>query len=107
MTFDAYQALARRTQNRDLTKHERRDHALCGLAAECGEIHGIYQKSYQGHKVETARVEEELGDLLWFCAELADVLGVSLNLVADANIQKLRRRYPDGFDEEHSIHREE
>ena len=50
---------------------------------------------------------EELGDLLWFAAELADVLGVSLETVAGLNIDKLRRRYPEGFDAEHSLHREE
>ena len=50
---------------------------------------------------------DELGDLLWFAAELADVLGVSLETVAALNIRKLRHRYPERFDAEHSLHREE
>ena len=105
MNFDEYQGLARRTQNQDLTRHERRDHALCGLAAEVGEIHGLYQKTYQGHQLSPARVEEELGDLLWFAAELCDVLGVSMERVAEANIGKLRARYPEGFDAGRSVNR--
>jgi NTP pyrophosphatase (non-canonical NTP hydrolase) len=48
----------------------------------------------------------EMGDLLWFLAELADVHGLTLDEIAEANIDKLRRRYPEGFSEEDSLHRE-
>ena len=50
---------------------------------------------------------EELGDVLWYCAELACGLGVTLEEVAMKNIGKLRRRYPEGFSAERSINREE
>ena len=106
MTFDTYQALARRTQNTRLTPHERREHALFGLASEVGEIHGLFQKTYQGHDLHIADVIGELGDLMWFAAELADVYGLSLDNVAQANIDKLRKRYPAGFDEDASLNRE-
>lgn len=107
MTFQDYQQLARRTQNAKLNPCERRLHALHGLASEVGEIHALYQKTFQGHPLNADSVVDELGDLLWFAAELADVLGVSLGTVAGLNIDKLRRRYPEGFDVEHSLHREE
>jgi NTP pyrophosphatase (non-canonical NTP hydrolase) len=105
MSFDEYQALARRTQNTELTKDERINHALLGIAAEAGEICGIYQKKYQGHRVYFGDVAKELGDLLWFCAELADCLDVGLGAVATANIEKLKIRYPSGYTAKDSLER--
>lgn len=107
MNFAEYQKLARRTQNIELTLAEKENHALFGMASEVGEIHSIYQKVYQGHTMDYHRVIDEMGDLMWFMAELADAIGVSLDDVADHNIAKLRKRYPQGFDVEHSVHREE
>lgn len=107
ITLNEYQRLARRTQNDRLNPCERRMHALHGLSSEVGEIHALYQKTFQGHPLNADSVVDELGDLLWFAAELADVLGVSLDTVAAHNIRKLQRRYPEGFDVEHSMYREE
>lgn len=107
MTLNEYQDLARRTQNPKLSLVERRLHALHGIAAEAGEINAIYQKSLQGHPVDPVKVVDEMGDLIWFLAELADVLRIPLDNVAEHNINKLRKRYPDGFDVEHSVNRKE
>lgn len=107
MNFEEYQALARRTQNNELGIKQKERHALFGMASEVGEIHAIYQKVYQGHKMDYTKVVDEMGDLMWFMAELADVIGVSLDDIADHNIAKLKKRYPQGFDVEHSVHREE
>lgn len=106
MRFADYQELARRTQNNELSRLEKEKHALHGMASEVGEIHGLYQKAYQGHAATNNDAIKELGDLLWFMAEYADTLGVSLDYVAECNIAKLRKRYPEGFDTEHSVHRE-
>ena len=106
MNFNEYQQLARRTQNPDLNQVEQKAHALHGLAAEVGEIHSIYQKVYQGHMMDYQALEDELGDLLWFIAETCDVCEFTLDGVAQRNIIKLRKRYPEGFDEERSVHRE-
>lgn len=105
MEFNEYQSQARRTQNKNLNGHERRLHALFGLCSEVGEIQSIYQKAYQGHCVEKDKVVDELGDLMWFAAELADVLGVNLGDVVQRNIDKLWRRYPEGFDSVRSVNR--
>ena len=106
MTFNEYQTLARRTQNKDLTYDQRRYHALHGLVSEVGEIHGLFQKIYQGHPLSLDDLEKEVGDLLWFVAELCDVYHWSMGDVAAENIEKLRKRYPEGFDAERSVHRE-
>ena len=50
-------------------------------------------------------VTKELGDLLWFIAEYCTDLNLGLEDVMERNIEKLRARYPEGFDEEHSLHR--
>jgi len=106
MTFEQYQEQARRTQNTELTRHQRYEHSLHGLASEVGEIHGIYQKYYQGHSINREEVIEEVGDLLWFIAELCDCVDVNMGDVASRNISKLRARYPQGFSEYDSLHRE-
>ena len=107
MTFNEYQELARRTQNEDLAYDQRRYHALHGLVSEVGEIHGLYQKLYQGHVLNLNDLEKEVGDLLWFVAELCDVYHWNMGDVATENIEKLRKRYPEGFDADRSVHREE
>lgn len=106
-TFDEYQRLARRTQNRSLSPEERERHALHGLAGEVGEIHSLYQKAMQGHPFDEAHLVSEMGDILWFLDELADVHHVTLAEIAWHNIEKLRRRFPDGFSEDKSLHRAE
>lgn len=107
MTFDEYQAHARRTQNPELGGNETLEHALWGLASECGELCGIFQKHLQGHPIEAADVRKEIGDVLWMLAELCDVLEMDLGQVAGENIEKLKRRYPNGFEAWRSVGRGE
>ena len=106
MYFAEYQALARRTQNPALTKEQRFKHAMFGMMSELGEVSGIFQKEAQGHKVVPVDLIYELGDMLWFVAEFCDVMGFSLEEVAKANIDKLKARYPEGFDAQRSLNRE-
>lgn len=107
MKFYAYQLLARRTQRTDLSTGEKLAHAVCGIASEAGEIAGIYQKAMQGHAVDLNELKKEIGDVLWMLAELCDVYGFDLDDVANENIEKLKKRYPEGFDPEKSIHRKD
>lgn len=105
MRLNEYQVLAGRTMNPMLTPEETELHALSGLAAEVGEIHSLYQKVYQGHELDYIALSKEIGDTLWMIAELCTALGLRLEDVATQNIDKLRRRYPNGFDPERSKHR--
>jgi len=105
LTFNEYQRLARRTQNNELKTIEKRYHALHGMSAEVGEIHGIYQKVYQGHIFNPKDFMKELGDLLWFLAELCDTYNIQLEDIARMNIKKLENRYPDGFSVARSVDR--
>ena len=47
-----------------------------------------------------------MGDVLWYVAETATAIGVTLEDVARHNVEKLKKRYPAGFEAERSLHRE-
>ena len=105
MNMNEYQKLAARTIDRELLNWEVESHALNGMVGEIGELHGIYQKVYQGHEADEEHLKKELGDLLWFIAEYCTANGWKLNDIARMNINKLKARYPEGFDPEKSLHR--
>ena len=105
MTINDYQELARRTQNAVLAPDYWVEHATWGLGSEVGEVLGLFQKTRQGHQLDREKVIEELGDVMWFVAELCDCVDVSMDEVAARNVEKLRKRYPDGFSAERSINR--
>lgn len=106
MTINEYQALAQRTANKSRAS-DKLENACLGLAGETGEVCDILKKYlFQGHKLDRPHLIEEAGDIAWYLAELAAGLGVELEDILIQNIAKLRRRYPQGFDPERSIHRE-
>lgn len=107
MTMNEYQRLAARTMNKTLDRSEVTLHSLHGLSAEVGELHGIYQKMYQGHRMTKEHLQKELGDILWMIAEFCTGNDWQLEQIAQMNIDKLKARYPEGFDAEHSLHRKE
>lgn len=107
MTANEYQNLAARTINWNLANNEKAFHALYGMVGEVGEIHSIYQKLFQGHELDFDHIKKEVGDLLWFIAELCTAYGWNLEDVMYMNIIKLKERYPEGFDPDKSLHRKE
>lgn len=107
MTGNEYQKLASRTIGKNMTDHDREFHALHGMTGEIGELHSIYQKVYQGHEDSEEHKKKELGDLLWFVAEYCTAMHWTLEDVMETNINKLLKRYPNGFEEDRSLHRAE
>ena len=105
MDIHDYFIAAKRTMNPNLTWEELKNHALHGLASECGEIHGLYQKVYQGHELNKERLMDELGDSAWFWMELCYAEGLDPEEVLAYNVDKLTKRYPDGFSTERSVNR--
>ena len=94
-TLAGYQNAARRTVNLELTDDERLLDASAGLAEEAGEVLSHVRKHvFQGRPLDREAVLLELGDALWCLAIAADTLGVSLQDVAQRNVEKLRSRYP-------------
>jgi NTP pyrophosphatase (non-canonical NTP hydrolase) len=105
MTGNEYQKLAARTIGKNMCPSDQEGHALHGMVSEIGELHGIYQKLSQGHDFDLYHAMSELGDLLWFIAEYCTAFGWELEEVMQFNIDKLKKRYPEGFDTEKSLHR--
>lgn len=102
-----YQRLAARTINKNLNNGEMSLHALFGMASEVGELHGIYQKFYQGHEIDVEHVMKECGDICWMIAEFCTAMKWDLEDVMQMNIDKLKARFPKGFEAERSLHRKE
>ena len=73
-----------------------------GLAEEAGEVAGKFAKAIRDNngvvfdRDREAAIVKELGDVMWFVAELATCLGVDLDLVAEMNLQKLASRQARG-----------
>ena len=108
MTINAYQNLAQRTARKDLTDVEHLMNGVLGLAGETGECADLVKKShYQDGRDIREKLMAELGDVMWYVAEIAAAMGWKLEDVAIHNIEKLRRRYPDGFSAEKSLNRRE
>lgn len=107
MTMTEYQELAGRTINAKLSADNMTMHALHGLAGEVGEVHSLFQKVFQGHALDDEHLKKEIGDVLWFIAELCTACGFKLDDIAQMNIDKLKARFPKGFETEKSINRAE
>ena len=79
-----------------------------GLAGEAGEVVDTIKKwSFQGHLLDQEALLLELGDVLWYLMLIGSVFGWELSQMVEANVAKLRKRYPDGFEEARGIHHEE
>ena len=108
MELDEYQELALRTAGHRESERRLLTYTALGLTGESGEVAEIIKKAfYHGHALDKDALHKELGDVLWYLAVMADGLGFSLGEIASANIAKLRARYPEGFSEQRSIHRQE
>ena len=106
MTINEYQKLAMTTLNPALSERDVLINAVMGLCGESGEAIDIVKKHLaQGHELDREHLIKELGDIAWYLAEAATAIGVDLESIMAANIEKLRKRYPEGFSTEDSINR--
>ena len=106
MNINEYQKEAMTLLNPALTGKDVLMNALMGLCGESGEAIDIMKKHlYQGHDLDREKLIKELGDIAWYLAETAYALDVNLEKVFRDNIEKLKNRYPEGFDTEKSINR--
>ena len=108
-TANDYQRAALRTAQMDnFSNEEVLLNGVMGLNGEAGEVIDLVKKArFQGHELDTEKLMKELGDIAWYLAITAISIGYSLSDVFDANIEKLQKRYPDGFDKARSMNRAE
>jgi NTP pyrophosphatase (non-canonical NTP hydrolase) len=101
MELNDYQRLANTTDQRPLDTDSDRDAALVfplmGLASEVGSLVTQYKKRVRdgdAHPLFSDRVAEELGDVLWYVANLAAKLNLDLDDVAELNLKRVTERWP-------------
>lgn len=98
MTFDEYQAAACKT------RAGRADamYLAAKLPIEAGEAaQHVVKEAYHGKILMPSELAEELGDCMWYIANLCDMYGLSLQDVAAANITKLRSRHGEAYNAAH------
>ena len=108
MTINEYQKLAMKTLNPALDKKDVLINGVMGLCGESGEAIDIVKKWLaQGHDLDKEKLAKELGDIAWYLAETAYALEIPLEDILQVNIEKLAKRYPEGFATERSLNRED
>jgi len=106
MNINEYQKLAMTTLNPALSEKDVLINGVMGLCGEAGECIDLVKKHLaQGHELDKQKLAKELGDVAWYLAETATAIGYSLEEVFQMNIDKLKKRYPEGFCTENSLHR--
>jgi NTP pyrophosphatase (non-canonical NTP hydrolase) len=97
MNFEDYQSEASQT-----ALYPRRmsnlEYPTLGLAGEAGEVANIVKKIQRDHggvlNDETrGKLKDELGDVLWYISACADELGLTLQEIAEYNVNKLAKRH--------------
>ena len=108
MNANEYQKKALRTLNPALDSKDILINGVMGLCGESGEAIDLVKKHLaQGHELDKEKLAKELGDIAWYLAETAYAIGYDLDDILQMNIDKLEKRYPQGFDANHSINRED
>lgn len=103
--MNEYQVACKRTSN--IGNEDNILNWCLGLAGEAGEVIDIIKKHrFHGHKLDKAKVSEELGDVMWYIAMICNELRLDLDNVMNENVNKLHKRYSGGFSSEKSINRE-
>lgn len=106
MEINEYQKKAMEFLNPQLNEKDILINGVMGLCGESGEVIDIVKKHLaQGHELNKDKIIEELGDVFWYIAEVAYVLNVKLEDVFTLNIEKLSKRYKNGFSVSDSINR--
>lgn len=93
LTLNEYQRYAHLTAS--YPDAHRESYPMYGIAEEAGEVLGARKKFERGdysRDVYEARLYKELGDLLWYVAEVATVHGWDVGDIASANLAKLADR---------------
>lgn len=106
LPLDVYQNAARRTAIPHPSTQDALLYLGLGINGEAGEVAEMIKKIYfHGHDFNKEKILDELGDVLWYVAVMADELNITLSTIARHNIDKLAERYPEGFDSERSRNR--
>lgn len=103
-----YQEAAKRTVSPLENFNANCYHMIFGLVTEVGELADLYKKYMAyGKEFEPVDIKNEMGDILWYLANLATLEGLDLTEIMDFNISKLKKRFPYKFEAERAINKNE
>lgn len=97
MTFEEYQVAAFKTSNCPIISKSY-IYSVIGLAGESGELCNKVKKLFRDGNDGKLSIEKldgvcaELGDVLWYLSDICSQLGVSLDEIAELNLNKLHNR---------------
>jgi NTP pyrophosphatase (non-canonical NTP hydrolase) len=109
MDLDEYQRLAVRTLHHpEHTGNDTPAMLALGVAGEGGEV-ADYMKKVLFHHIpmDKDKLKKEIGDVMWYIACLANYYDMTLSECAKENVEKLKKRYPNGFTTADSIARKD
>ena len=79
---------------------------LFGLSGEVGELTDMVKKwIFHESNLDEDHAKKELGDVMWYIAMICESFGWNLDTIMQMNIDKLKKRYPEGFDTERANNR--
>jgi len=82
-------------------------HMILGMQTEAAEIADLYKKHIAyGKTLDLVNLKEEIGDLMWYIANMCNLHGWDLLEILATNIEKLKARYPDKFTNEQALNRD-
>ena len=98
MDFKDYQRQASVTRHKWSTKEGHLVDCGLGLTGEAGEVADMIKIHVSASKpLDVEKIKFEIGDIMWYIASLCDCLELDMGEVAQANIEKLRKRHGESY----------
>lgn len=68
-----------------------------GIAGEAGDVASCIKKTISHKNDVREGIKENIGDTMWYAAMICNFFGWDFEQILDENIEKLKKRYPEGF----------
>lgn len=95
--INQYQELTKRTAGNYKNKNKALTNWGLGVAGEAGDLAGCIKKTLFHNNDQSDGIRENIGDTMWYLAMICNTMGWSLEDIMQENIEKLAKRYPEGF----------
>jgi len=91
-----FQEACKKTAKRFETKEKEILTWGLGVAGEAGDVAGCIKKTYAHDNDQTQGIRENIGDMLWYASMICNFYGWDFEEILQENIEKLKKRYPEG-----------
>lgn len=106
MEIKEYQNLSKRTLVSLNSKLEDNIHMILGMQTESAELSDVFKKNLAyGKEIDWVNIKEEIGDQMWYIANICNINNWNLEDILETNIKKLEARYPDKFNQDKAVNR--